>query len=62
MFIIASFISSSPEIIYMSNKMLIPLQIMEHQQIRSYVAKLDVQHMETFITNVKGSGQNTNSN
>lgn len=46
----------------MSNKMLIPLQIMEHQQIRSYVAKLDVQHMETFTTNVKGNGQNTNSN
>lgn len=46
----------------MSNKILIPLQIMEHQQIRSHVAKLDVQHMETFTTNVKGNGQNTNSN
>ena len=27
--------------------MLILLQIMEHQQIRSYVAKVDAQYMET---------------
>lgn len=45
----------------MSNKKLIPLEIMEYQQIRSYVAKLDVQNMEMFVTNVKRNGENTKS-
>lgn len=37
--------------------MLIPLQIMEPQQIKSYVAKLNVQNMEMSVTNVKWKGQ-----
>lgn len=40
----------------MSNKMLILLQVMEQSQIRFYVAKLDVQHMELFMTNVRWNG------
>lgn len=30
---------------------------MEHQQIKSYVAKLDVKYMETFMTNVNEMGR-----
>lgn len=42
--------------------MFTPLQIMEHWQIRSYVAKLDMQYMEMSMANVKWNGKNIHSN